>query len=159
MRSILRTCDLLQFIDETEAPTTSKDGECSFTSKSDKALAWEKNDSLVYCCLTVSAALSTPIAPVALGCTTARSLWNTLETHFLQRTSARHSPLRRQLHTTRKGDTPIATYLQSLASITEELAAIGDPITNEDLVLFALNGFPADNRVSSQAPPVRTKDH
>ena len=43
-----------------------------------------------------------------------------------------------------KGDFTITKYLQNLVATFEELAEIGDPVKDEDLVLFALNGLPRD---------------
>lgn len=38
----------------------------------------------------------------------------------------------------------ITSYLQNIASVADDLAAIGDPVADKDLILYILHGLSPD---------------
>lgn len=62
----------------------------------------------------------------------------------MQQTFTRRSLLRHHLHITKKRGSSVVKYLSTLSSTTEDLATTSDPVSDGDLVLFALNGLPSN---------------
>jgi gag-polypeptide of LTR copia-type len=67
-----------------------------------------------------------------------------LQTAFSASSRARQANLRRQLQTTTKGASSCSEYLQKLRYIADELAFIGSPVTDADLIMFTLTGLESD---------------
>ena len=52
--------------------------------------------------------------------------------------------LKARLQNTTKGERSVSDYLQAIQEIIDQLAAAGQPIANEDLVLHMLRGLPSE---------------
>ncbi|KAH6790100.1 hypothetical protein C2S51_005106 [Perilla frutescens var. frutescens] len=74
-------------------------------------------------------------------CTSSRDLWLTLKSLFQSQSKARVMQLKLQLQTQKKGDLTIDKYFLTMCGIADNLAAIGKPIADEDLILHILSGF------------------
>ena len=68
-------------------------------------------------------------------------LWSALDKMFSAQSKARISNLRRQLSNLRKGSLSSTDYFTKAVEIKDELAAIGKPIEDEELVTQILNGL------------------
>ena len=68
--------------------------------------------------------------------------WSRLTKAYINRSRTRVTSLKECLASIIKGETIISDYLQSICSIADELALVGHPIDDLDLVIAALNGLP-----------------
>ncbi|CAI8600777.1 unnamed protein product [Vicia faba] len=64
--------------------------------------------------------------------------------------------LRERLSSITKGNSSVSTYLHSICNIVDELALIGHPIDNLEMVIHALNGLGSTFRDFTTA--IRTRD-
>ncbi|XP_026440696.1 uncharacterized protein LOC113339675 [Papaver somniferum] len=76
-----------------------------------------------------------------LGLSTAQQIWYFLEVSFKNQFMARKTMLRNQLHGCKKGNSTVLVYLQNLKTIADSLAAIGEKVSESDLVMYVLNGL------------------
>ncbi|KAM6552114.1 hypothetical protein CsatB_001922 [Cannabis sativa] len=81
------------------------------------------------------------IATEVMGCTSARSLWTSLENLYGAHSQAKMDDLRTMLQTTRKGSTTMADYLRQKRSWSDQLALAGDPYPESHLVSNVLSGL------------------
>jgi hypothetical protein len=73
---------------------------------------------------------------------TAKKMWDALENLFEAKNENRKMALKAKLHDTEMGkEESISSYLTRVAQVKDELAAIGEVITDSELVRIALNGF------------------
>ncbi|KAF3775616.1 hypothetical protein EJ110_NYTH50017 [Nymphaea thermarum] len=72
---------------------------------------------------------------------TALELWSTLATTYSQVSEARFLQLRRQFQDIKRGTRTILEYLNEIKSVSDQLAAIGHPVSDKDKVQQALNGL------------------
>lgn len=72
---------------------------------------------------------------------TSAELWTNLTQIFAASSSARRTDLRRQLQTTIKGSMSCRDYLHQMRQIVDELAFVGTPISDDELVMSILNGL------------------
>lgn len=64
--------------------------------------------------------------------------------------------LKERLNTLKKGTSSVASYLQSMKSISDELSLIGHPLDDLDLVIYALDGLGPTFREFTAS--IRTRD-
>ncbi|XP_026419753.1 uncharacterized protein LOC113315711 [Papaver somniferum] len=76
-----------------------------------------------------------------LGLSSARQIWELLEINFRIQFMARKNMLRNQLHNFKKGNLTILVYLHNVKNIADSLAAIGEKVSDIDLVMYVLNGL------------------
>ncbi|XP_026383551.1 uncharacterized protein LOC113279050 [Papaver somniferum] len=76
-----------------------------------------------------------------LGLVTAREIWSFLEVNFQSQFMARKNLLKNQLHNLKKGNMTILMYLHNVKTIVDNLAAMGERVSNSDLVMSVLNGL------------------
>lgn len=74
-------------------------------------------------------------------CNTARDVWLTLERLSFSQSKARTMQLRMALQSTRKGNSSIEEYFLKMRGFANQLSAIGQVITDEDLQMYILAGF------------------
>lgn len=72
-----------------------------------------------------------------LGLKTSREVWASLENAFAQQSQAR---VMHQLQSLKKGSMSVQDYLQTIKSLADSLSAINQPVSDPDLVLYALGG-------------------
>lgn len=99
-------------------------------SGSDKTLI-----SIIY------ATLSEPILASIIGCKTSGAIWTLIQEHFSQKSVANTSLYRKRLNKLSRGTRPVSEYLQEAKSIADALAAIGESVSNKDLVNAILRGL------------------
>ena len=74
----------------------------------------------------------------------AAQLWEALEKMFSAQSRARVSNLRLQLANLKKGSMTSTAYFSKMTTIKDELAAIGKPVDDEEVVTQILNGLDYD---------------
>jgi gag-polypeptide of LTR copia-type len=102
-------------------------------------LAWTRQDKLLLAWIRSS--LSDSIIAQVNSVTSSRDLWTALESFFTSTSRSRLQELKRQIQTASKGDSSCDEYLLRLRRIADELAFIGAPLPDEDLVTIAINGL------------------
>uniref|UniRef100_A0A5K1AL16 Retrotransposon gag domain-containing protein n=1 Tax=Nymphaea colorata TaxID=210225 RepID=A0A5K1AL16_9MAGN len=75
---------------------------------------------------------------------TALELWSTLATTYSQVSEARFLQLRRQFQDIKRETRTVLEYLNEIKSVSDQLAAIGHPISDKDKVQQALSGLGID---------------
>lgn len=100
---------------------------------------WYQQDQLLLTWLRSS--LSETILNQTASCATSSQLWRLLQQSFSATSRARRTELRRALKTTTKGGSTCLEFCQRLRAIADELAFIGSPVSDDDLVIQILAGF------------------
>jgi hypothetical protein len=76
---------------------------------------------------------------------TAKEMWDALKNLFKAKNENRKMALKAMLHDTKMGkEESVSSYLTRVAQVKDELAAVGEVITDSELVKIALNGFTKD---------------
>ncbi|KAG9444531.1 hypothetical protein H6P81_015871 [Aristolochia fimbriata] len=76
-----------------------------------------------------------------LGLTTAHTMWVSLEQAYASSLHSRVLQLRLELQNLKRGTLSILEYLERGKSIADNLSAAGQPVDQEDLVAYILNGL------------------
>ncbi|OMO69312.1 hypothetical protein COLO4_29142 [Corchorus olitorius] len=101
---------------------------------------WLQEDRLVKS--LIIATLSPEVRALTVGLTSAREVWKTLEERFANSSKQRARDLLRKLQEVLRDDHPtLHAYLQEVTMISNELAAINQPIDDGDKVYWSLNGL------------------
>ncbi|XP_019457616.1 PREDICTED: uncharacterized protein LOC109358003 [Lupinus angustifolius] len=82
---------------------------------------------------------------------TAQRAWDTLKTMYASRSRVHIMALKQRITTFTKGTQTMATYLQGIKAIADELAIIDHPLDNTDLVIHTLNGLSSEYKDISAA--------
>uniref|UniRef100_A0A2N9J5N8 Reverse transcriptase Ty1/copia-type domain-containing protein n=1 Tax=Fagus sylvatica TaxID=28930 RepID=A0A2N9J5N8_FAGSY len=101
--------------------------------------AWLIQDQMILSALISS--LSENILAYVVKCTTSRDMWLTLERMFMAHSRARTMNIRYQLSTLKKGDSSIADYFHTFTGLVDTLAAINQPLIEEEQISFLLAGL------------------
>lgn len=72
---------------------------------------------------------------------TSRDAWLALQCAFSNRSRSKVMSLKERLSSISKGTSSISCFMQSIRSIADELALIGHPLDDLDLVIHTLNGL------------------
>ncbi|KAF3782478.1 Retrovirus-related Pol polyprotein from transposon TNT 1-94 [Nymphaea thermarum] len=75
---------------------------------------------------------------------TALKLWTTLATTYSQVSEAQFLQLRRQFEDIKHGTRSVLEYLNEIKNVSDQLAAIGHPVSDKDKVQQALSGLGAE---------------
>jgi hypothetical protein len=76
---------------------------------------------------------------------TAKEMWDALKNLFEAKNENRKMALKAKLHDTKMGkEESVSSYLTWVAQVKDELTAIGEVISDYELVRIALNGFTKD---------------
>ena len=84
------------------------------------------------------------VAPLISSTTTSHEAWQKLETTFANRSRTRMLSLHNILMKTTKGSQFIIEYMQTVKIITNDLALIGYPLSEDEIILYVLNGLSND---------------
>uniref|UniRef100_A0A803NF93 Reverse transcriptase Ty1/copia-type domain-containing protein n=1 Tax=Cannabis sativa TaxID=3483 RepID=A0A803NF93_CANSA len=76
-----------------------------------------------------------------INCRTSHEIWTTFAQLFATRSRARLLQLHNLLQTTKKGSLSIEEYILKMKQHADQLAPAGQPIHDEDLVLYILGGL------------------
>jgi hypothetical protein len=73
---------------------------------------------------------------------TAKEMWDALTNLFEAKNENQKMALKAKLHDTKMGkEERVSSYLTRVSQVKDELAAVGEVITNSGLVRIVLNGF------------------
>jgi gag-polypeptide of LTR copia-type len=76
-----------------------------------------------------------------ISCSTTKEFWRSLEEYYSSTSRASLHELKRQIQTANKGDLSCSDYLLHLRRVFDELAFIGAPLPEEELVSATINGL------------------
>uniref|UniRef100_A0A2N9GIZ9 Reverse transcriptase Ty1/copia-type domain-containing protein n=1 Tax=Fagus sylvatica TaxID=28930 RepID=A0A2N9GIZ9_FAGSY len=135
----LRGQHLFGFLDGSRpAPSPFLDGS-SQSEPNPAHQAWLIQDQMILSALISS--LSENILAYVVKCATSRDVWITLERMFTAHSRARTMTIRYQLSTLKKGDSSIADYFHTFTGLVDTLAAINQPLSEEEQISFLLAGL------------------
>lgn len=103
---------------------------------------WIQQDQLILGWLRSS--LSETMLGEVVSCQSSADLWRALTQSFSASSRSRLLELRRSLQTTTKEGLSCGDYLSRMRATADELAFIGSPVIEDDLVLYILGKLGAD---------------
>src|SRR3954464_612999 len=98
--------------------------------------AWIRADNTLMSLL--SATLSESSLAMIIGCQTSAEIWSIIKEYHSQQSTANCSYYKTKLTNLKRGSRTISEYLQEAKSLSDALAAIGEPIPNKDLIQIVL---------------------
>ncbi|KAG6769080.1 hypothetical protein POTOM_024696 [Populus tomentosa] len=105
-------------------------------------IAWRRQDRTILSWIYSS--LTPAIMAQIIGYTTSQSTWNALEKTFSSSSRARIMQLRLELQSTKKGSLPMIDYIMKVKGAADSLAAIGEPVSEQDQIINLLRGLGSD---------------
>ncbi|KAL5727823.1 hypothetical protein ACHQM5_000970 [Ranunculus cassubicifolius] len=108
--------------------------------------------------IQLTGAISDPVLPYIVGCTSSKSVWDVLNKRFASKSRSQVIQLKTRLQNLKKGDKSITEYLNSVKEISDLLAASGSIVNDGDLLVYILNGLPAEYDSFSTSIRVRSED-
>jgi hypothetical protein len=136
--NLLRGHDLVGFIDGTETcPPKNLDSGLLNSAY----IVWQKKD--VYLLRWILASLFEKLVSTVYGMETSQQVWSALQTRFSSQSRSRISHLKRQLQALTQGTKSCSEYLENAKHLTNQLAAPGKPVDDQDLISFLLSGLPS----------------
>ena len=133
MRHLLLAKGLWKYVDGPEELAEDADARAitEYREKSQKALS------------TLVMAVSTPQLYLITSCDRPQDVWDALKRHFERGTLANKLFLKKQyFRKEMKENTPMESHLKEMKEITDRLASIGAPISEEDQVVTLLGSLP-----------------
>lgn len=146
----LRSHSLLGHIDgtltvpaETIVTTTGEGAERQTVETVNPDYAtWYVRDQTVLGCIL--ATVTEDILAHIMSAPTSRQAWTILERMFASRTRARAIQTRAQLAVAKKKGTPAADYFRHMKTLADSLAAIGQPLREDEIIAYILAGLGPD---------------
>ncbi|XP_019085494.1 PREDICTED: uncharacterized protein LOC109126415 [Camelina sativa] len=146
--SFLKTQALFGFVNGAHKPPTetipirnNKDGKIEDVPNPDFE-SWSRSDQVVKAWLLGS--MTENVLRLVVGSATAQEVWDTLTSHFNRTSSSRLFELQRRLQNSEKLDKNMSDYLGSIKDICDQLASIGDPVSEKMKIFAALRGLSRD---------------
>ncbi|KAJ4977279.1 hypothetical protein NE237_002385 [Protea cynaroides] len=90
----------------------------------------------------INATLSDSVLPYIVGVTSTQRAWNLLKQRYASTAPAHVMALKRQLGPLKRGVEPMNEYIQQIKTLSDQLAACGAAVNDDDLVLITLDGLP-----------------
>jgi hypothetical protein len=163
----LRGQDVYGFIDGTiPAPAqlianpTTAPGSPAMIANPDY-LSWYQKDQLMISVMVST--LSDSYVSHVVGYTTFRALWELLEKMFASQAHACIMQVHFQLATLKKGNSSVTNYFHKLKTLSDTLAACGQPLNDFEVVSFLLAGLgsefdPLVTFVTTRIDPISRND-
>jgi gag-polypeptide of LTR copia-type len=140
---VLRGHGLVGFIDETlPSPSRFNTATNGDLSPNPEYEVWHKQDQLILAWILSS--ISPSLLTQVVRCDTAAEVWTTINQLYSSQSMAKVLDLKLQLQITKKGGSTCADFIQKMQSITDRLRSIGIDITDQELVLYILQGLTSD---------------
>lgn len=139
--------DLSGFIDGT-LPCPSPVLSDSVNSLNPDLTFWIRQDSLLLS--AILALLSLEVHRFVSNTKTSRNAWQKLALTFAKPSHPRLMQLRDRLIRA-QGSCSIVDYLQDVKAAADELSLIDNPVSNDDLTLYSINGLSTDFETISAA--------
>jgi hypothetical protein len=89
----------------------------------------------------INASLSEKVLSTVYGLNTSRQVWTALANRFASQSRTHISHIKQQLQNLRQGSKSCSEYLQSAKAWSDQLAVIGKPLDDEDLISVITNGL------------------
>jgi hypothetical protein len=137
---ILRHHDLLGIVDGSEpCPPKLITTEDKKEILNPEFVLWNKKDQ--YLLSVITSSLIESVLASVYGLHTSKQAWTALATKFASQSKSRISHLKKQLQTLTQGPKTCTEFLQTAKSLADQLAATGNPITDDELISFIVNGL------------------
>nr|DAD26773.1 TPA_asm: hypothetical protein HUJ06_028241 [Nelumbo nucifera] len=132
IQSLLQGYDLHHFIDGSQ-PTPPPTITVNDVSTPNPAhTTWKRRDRLIFSALL--GAISVPLQPLIARTTSSREAWTTSATTYATPSRGHIKQLKEQLKRCTKDSKSINEYMQAIKTRPDELALLGKPLDDEDLV-------------------------
>jgi hypothetical protein len=102
-------------------------------------LTWNKKDQYLLCLITAS--LFEKVLTIVYGLNTSHQAWTALSIKFALKSKSRISNLKKKLQGLSQGSKSCLDFMQAAKHIADQLVAAGNPISDEELISFILNGL------------------
>jgi len=102
-------------------------------------LAWSQRDQMIL--NIIISTLTEPYVVHAIGSVSSAALWSTLLSMFASQARARVMQIYFQLATVKKGSSSITEYFQTIKTLSDTLAATGQPLNDFESVSFLFKGL------------------
>lgn len=137
---IIRTNDLMGFVDGSEVcPPQFLSKEDGKNILNPEFTFWNKKDQFLLSWINTT--LAEKVLSTVYGLNTSRLVWASLAKRFASDSKSRISHIKRQLQSLRQGSKTCSEYLQTAKQWADQLAAIGKPIEDDDLIHFLISGL------------------
>ena len=149
MRHLLLAKGLWEYVDgsATLAEGANEQAQANFRQKSQKAFS------------TIVLAISTSQLYLVTSCEGPHDAWEALRTNFERDTLANKLFLKKKYFRSQMKDgTPMEKHLKDMKELTDKLAAIGAPISEEDQVVTLLGSLPPSYATLVTALEARVDD-
>jgi len=120
-------------------PNTSIDASALATMANLEYLVWCQRDQMILSILIST--LTEPYVIHVVGCATATALWTTLVIMFTSQAWARAMQTYFQLAMVKKENSSITKYFQTIKTLSDTLAAAGQPFNDFESVFFLFKGL------------------
>jgi hypothetical protein len=137
--------DAYGFLDGSSQPppqtilNPSTDAGAPATIVNPEFLAWNQRDQMILSILIST--LTEPYMVHAVGSVSSAALWSTLLSMFASQARARVMQIYFQLAIVKKGSNSITEYFQTIKTLSDTLAAAGQPLNDFESVSFLLKGL------------------
>ncbi|KAI4312169.1 hypothetical protein MLD38_037010 [Melastoma candidum] len=88
--------------------------------------------------------LSPEILSQVVCCSTSHEVWETLRNRYESPSTTRVINLRTQMQQLKKEGRTMQVYLNTLKSLANQLAAVGETVRHQDYIWYMLEGLPAE---------------
>ncbi|XP_020421638.1 uncharacterized protein LOC109949783 [Prunus persica] len=122
--------------------STSDESGIISSSPTDEYIVWKMHDRAIMQLIT--ATLSPIAMSCAIGSTSSKDLWIRLKEQFSTVSRTSIFQMKSNLQTIKKGSDSISQYLHRIKEARDYLSAAGVYFADEDIVILALNGLPAE---------------
>ncbi|CAL1361358.1 unnamed protein product [Linum trigynum] len=161
LETLLMGLDLIGYLDGTTTapPQSITIDEASMANPAYRN--WFRQDKLILHAMRCS--IDESIYSFVSAASTAREAWLTLEKLYASSAQSRVIHLKGKLAKSIKGDRDILTFINDLKSTAAELALIGEPVKDIDLIVHCLRGLSEDYQafaaaVRSRGPGLSLED-
>ncbi|KAA8517538.1 hypothetical protein F0562_017832 [Nyssa sinensis] len=103
------------------------------------------------------ATVNSTISPMINNCITSTDAWNKLEMSFANRSNTRMISIITSLMSNKKEGKTVAAYMSRVKSLVDDLALIGHPLNDSQIVTYILNGL--GDEFKELAAAVRIRDN
>ncbi|GAU43587.1 hypothetical protein TSUD_27900 [Trifolium subterraneum] len=152
--NLLAANNLVGYVTGSTPCPSSSIGDKDAQTDNPDYLHWCRQDSHITIALMASCGPEAQI--VIVSATSSADAWTKLKKAYANSSRARIMSLKERLATVLKGSSSVHDYLRTIRSIGDELALIGHPIDDLDLVISTINGLgPTFHEFSTS---IRTRD-
>jgi len=137
---ILRSQEAMGIVDGTEpCPPKFLTDESNKETPNPAFAAWQKKDQTVLSWINIT--LSKKVLSTIYGLETSRQVWTALAHKFANQSNTRIANLKKQLQGLQQGSKSCSDYIQAAKECADQLAAVGKPLPDEDLITYLTNGL------------------